>query len=475
MRLTLLSLAFLCTFNAFATDVVIANGRVMDPETGLDAIRNIAIDNGRITAISEQTLAGDRIIDAKGFVVAPGFIDLHAHGQDEISNQFQAADGVTTALELEIGVYPVAEWYASREGKAPINFGASVSHLFARGNLFAEKLTDAKRGEVPADKAFEFAAHPVPDDKDRQIILDFLELGIQDGGLGLGLGISYTPSADHKEIYSVFKLAAKRDLPIFVHLRNPKQLNGDPIAPLQEVLANAAATSASLHVVHINSSMGENADIALDMIRQMQKNGLDVTTENYPYTAGSTRLESALFDNWESNFESLQWVATGERLTKASFDKYRKQGGWVIIHGRSEEMNAWLIEQPDLIIASDGIPFVDGLSHPRSAGTFARILGQYVRDEGKLTLMQALTKMTLMPARRLEAFAPAMKKKGRLQVGADADITIFDAAKIIDRATYTKPAQRSKGIEFVMVNGTLVVDGGEIVSGVNPGRGVKAQ
>ena len=113
MRLTLLSLAFLCTFNAFATDVVIANGRVMDPETGLDAIRNIAIDNGRITAISEQTLAGDRIIDAKGFVVAPGFIDLHAHGQDEISNQFQAADGVTTALELEIGVYPVAEWYAS--------------------------------------------------------------------------------------------------------------------------------------------------------------------------------------------------------------------------------------------------------------------------------------------------------------------------------------------------------------------------
>ena len=211
------------------------------------------------------------------------------------------------------------------------------------------------------------------------------------------------------------------------------------------------------------------------MIRQMQKNGLDVTTENYPYTAGSTRLESALFDNWEGNFESLQWVATGERLTKASFDKYRKQGGWVIIHGRSEEMNAWLIEQPDLIIASDGIPFVDGLSHPRSAGTFARILGQYVRDEGKLTLMQALTKMTLMPARRLEAFAPAMKKKGRLQVGADADITIFDAAKIIDRATYTKPAQRSKGIEFVMVNGTLVVDGGEIVNGVNPGRGVKAQ
>jgi predicted amidohydrolase YtcJ len=149
MRLTLFALIFLCTFNTFATDIVIANGRVMAPETGLDAVRNIAIENGRFTAISEESLAGDRIIDAKGFVVAPGFIDLHAHGQDGISNQFQAADGVTTALELEIGVYPVAKWYASQEGKAPINFGASVSHPFVRGNVFADKLSDAERGRFP--------------------------------------------------------------------------------------------------------------------------------------------------------------------------------------------------------------------------------------------------------------------------------------------------------------------------------------
>jgi hypothetical protein len=475
MRFPLLALLLLWAFNTFAIDLVIANGRVMDPETGLDATRNIAIDDGRITAISEQALSGDRIIDAAGLVVAPGFIDLHAHGQDEISNQFQAADGVTTALELEIGVYPVAKWYESRKGKAPINFGASVSHPFVRGNVFAEKLADAKRGEVSSEQAFKYAAHHVPDDKDRLQIQEFLDLGIEEGGLGLGLGITYTPSADHKEIYSVFKLAAKRDLPIFVHLRNANQLNGDPVAPLQEVLANAAGTGAALHVVHINSSMGENADIALEMIREMQSRGLDVTTENYPYTAGSTRLESALFDNWESNFESLQWVATGERLTKESFDKYRKEGGWVIIHGRTEAMNAWLVEQLDLIIASDGIPFVDGLSHPRSAGTYARILGRYVREEGRLTLMQALSKMTLMPARRLESFAPAMKNKGRIQVGADADITIFDASKIIDRATYTKPAQHSDGIEYVMVNGTLVLDKGESVNGVYPGKGVKAE
>jgi len=475
MRVTFFALLFLGAVETHAIDTVITNGRVIDPETGLDAIRNIAIDEGRITAISEHPLKGDNVIDATGLVVSPGFIDLHAHGQDEISNQFQAADGVTTALELEIGTYPVASWYDSRRGKAPINFGASVSHPFVRGNVFAEKLAGATRGGVSAEQAFEFGAHHSPDELDRQQILAFLQAGIEEGGLGLGLGITYTPSADHEEIYSVFQLAAKQALPIFVHLRNANQLNGDPFAPLQEVLSNAAATGAPLHVVHINSSMGEHAETALGMIRGMRDNGLDVTTENYPYTAGSTRLESALFDSWDSDFEKLQWVATGERLTKESFDKYRKEGGWVIIHGRTEKLNAWLVAQPDLIIASDGIPFVDGLSHPRSAGTYGRILGRYVREEGKLTLMQAITKMTLMPARRLEAFAPAMKKKGRIQVGADADITIFNAGKIMDRATYTKPAQHSDGIEYVMVNGTLVVDEGEVVPDVYPGRGIRAE
>jgi N-acyl-D-aspartate/D-glutamate deacylase len=138
-------------------------------------------------------------------------------------------------------------------------------------------------------------------------------------------------------------------------------------------------------------------------------------------------------------------------------------------------MNAWLVEQPDLIIASDGIPFVDGLSHPRSAGTYSRILGRYVREEQRLSLMQAISKMTIMPARRLESFASVMKKKGRLQVGADADITIFDSEIIIDKATYTKPAQHSAGILYVMVNGTLVVDKGKIVPDVYPGEGIRAE
>ena len=475
MRPCLLALLLFNAIGAYAIDTVIINGRVIDPESGLDVVRNVAIDNGTIVSISNEPLSGDRIIDASGLIVSPGFIDLHAHGQDEVSNLFQAADGVTTALELEIGTYPIASWYDSRKGRAPINFGASVSHPYVRGNVFAERLADARPGEVPTEQAFEYAAHHTPNDEDRLQILKYIQAGIEEGGLGVGLGITYTPSADHEEIYTVFQLAAKQKRPIFVHLRNSNQLNGDPFAALQEVLANAASTGAPLHVVHINSSMDEHAQTALGMIRGMQSRGLDVTTENYPYTAGSTRLESALFDNWDSNFESLQWVATGERLTRESFDRYRKEGGWVIIHGRTEAMNAWLVEQPDLIIASDGIPFVDGLSHPRSAGTYSRILGRYVREEQRLSLMQAISKMTIMPARRLESFVSAMKEKGRIQVGSDADITIFDSEKIIDKATYTKPAQHSAGILYVMVNGTLVIDKGKIVPDVYPGEGVRAE
>ena len=176
------------------------------------------------------------------------------------------------------------------------------------------------------------------------------------------MGITYTPAADHAEILSVFRLAAEMKKPVFVHLRNAKFMNHDPLAPLQEVLANAVITGASLHVVHINSSLDKAAKTAVGMIRDLQAQGFDISTENYPYTSGSTRLESALFDGW-TQYDRLQWVATGEILTRQTFEKYRQQGGWVIIHGRSEELNDWLIAQPDLIIASDGIPYVDNLSH----------------------------------------------------------------------------------------------------------------
>ena len=201
-----------------------------------------------------------------------------------------------------------------------------------------------------------------------------------------------SPGASHRELWQLFGVAAERDAPVFIHLRSSGAFrNGGAIAPFQEVIANAATTGASVHIVHMNSSAGNQARVVLDLIRGAQARGIDVTTEAYPYTASASLIESALFDGWTGRpaeaYERLQWVESGERLSEESFLRYRARGGWVITHGRSEVMNEWIVSQPDVIAASDGIPFSEGRSHPRGAGTFARILGHYVRDRGVLSII----------------------------------------------------------------------------------------
>ena len=452
-----------------AQDLALIGGRVMDPETGLDAVRNVVIDDGRIVAITTELPSADKVIDVDGLVVAPGFVDLHAHGQDMTSNRFQVADGVTTAMDLEIGKYPVAEWYESRKGKALIHYGATVAHVVAR---YAAVEGGVEMGvEQFSTEAFaaESARQPVTGAQ-LERTLALLEEGLREGALGVGFGITYTPGASHAEIFAAFGKTASLDAPVFVHMRASSRMGGDKLAPIQEVIANAAATGAALHIVHINSSTNEDAKPAIALIRAARDRGVDVSTESYPYTAGSTLIESALFDDWAGDYANLQWAATGERLNEESFHRYRKEGGWVIIHGRKEETNEWIVAQPDLIVASDGITFKEGPAHPRGAGCYARILGHYVRDRGALDLMTALSKMTLQPAQRLEGIAPQMKQKGRVQVGADADLTIFDPAKVRSRATYSDSMQTSEGIQYVLVGGTPVVQSGELVEGITPGQ-----
>ncbi len=458
-------------------DLVILNGRVMDPESGLDAVRNVGVDDGRIAMISEQDLVGGDTIDASGLVVAPGFIDLHAHGQDPISNRLQAQDGVTTALELEVGVYPVGEWLASREGKAPIHYGAAVGHWPARVKLvdgldvghFPTLTVEETLRMDQGNYAYEVLSEEQVDELGR-----LMETGLQEGGLGFGFGITYTPGASRLEIFRLFQLAEREGVAAYVHLRGEN--SGGIVGAFQEVIALAASTGASLHIVHMNSSANEEARVVLEMIRGAVSRGLDITTESYPYTASSTLIESALFDPWEGltdeEYARLQWPPTGERLTTETFNRYRQQGGWVIVHGRQEDTNEWIVAQPDVIVASDGIPFLYGPAHPRGAGTFARVLGHYSRDRGVLSLMDALAKMTIQPARRLEAVAPAMQRKGRVQEGADADLTLFDPDRVADRATYTDGDVPSAGIMHVLVGGTAVVRDGRLVEGVFPGQAI---
>jgi hypothetical protein len=248
---------------------------------------------------------------------------------------------------------------------------------------------------------------------------------------------------------------------------------------LQEMIADAAITGAPLHVVHINSMANKLTPLALQMIKGARERGLDITTEAYPYIAGATRLDSAVFNpGWQKqlniNYSDLLWPATGERLTEESFIRYRKQGGMVVLFTNTEEMIRLAMADPMVMIASDG-GLTAGVGHPRSAGTYARVLGVYVRQQKVLTLMEAVRKASLAPAQRLEATTPQMRDKGRLRVGADADIVVFDAEHVIDKATFEQPAQYSYGFRYVLVGGALVVRDGKLDESSMPGRAILAQ
>jgi N-acyl-D-aspartate/D-glutamate deacylase len=445
-------------------DIVIANGRVMDPAGGLDAVRSIGIRAGKIAAVSTQPLTGRTVLDAKGLVISPGFIDLHSHGQTPENYRFKAMDGVTTALEMEVGVSPVPAWYAAREGKALINFGATSGHLPARMAVMHDSGT-----LLPRDKAVERAATP----QEQSETLALVRRGLDDGALGIGVGIAYIPLVSRAEILDLFKLAVEKKTALYIHMRNGGPVEPGVIDALQEVLADAAVTGASLHVVHITSMCLRETPLCLEMIEGARRRGLDVTTESYPYTAGMTDLGSAIFsDGWQArqggiDFGDLQWAATGERLTAESFARYRRQGGMVAIHSIPEDVVKLAIANPLVEIASDGI-LENGKGHPRAAGTFARVLGRYVREQHALTLMEALRKMTLAPADRL-----GVASKGRIAVGADADLAVFDPARVTDRATFENAAQYSEGMVYVLVNGVPVVRNGSLVDGVAPGRGLR--
>jgi len=445
-------------------DIVLRNGRVMDPASGLDAVRNVAISGGRIAVVAADALRGRIEIDATGLIVAPGFIDLHSHGQTPENYRYKAMDGVTSALELEVGVSPVSAWYKAREGQSLINFGASAGHIPARMTVMKDS-----GGLLPRDAAMN---RPATADE-QKAIATLVQRDLDEGGVGMGMGITYTPTATPEEILSLFRLAATFTRPVFVHMRG-----GDVVSALQEVISDAVVSGASLHVVHINSAATSRTPLALQMIDAARGRGVDVTTEAYPYTASMTEIASAAYSNWETRepdfFSRLLWPATGERLTRESFAQYRKQGGFVIAFGNTEEMVRAAIAHPMVMIASDGI-IENGTGHPRGAGTYARVLGKYVREERALSLMDAVRKSALLPAQRLETFCPEMRQKGRLQAGMDADLAVFDAARVVDKATFENAAQYSDGFRYVLVNGTFVVRDGKLLDGVSPGQPIRAR
>ena len=461
-------------------DIVLVGGRVIDPETKLDAIKNVGISNNRITEISSQPLKGKEVINVAGLVVAPGFIDMHAHGRTNKEQEFQLHDGLTTALELEWGIEFLGQWYETRKSKALINFGASVCWPFERfraiGNYKKEE-DELYKTIINGQSGFETLLNNIKPSSNLPLTqiqidktLENIKQSLAEGGIGIGTPLAYVPGSKQDEVFQIFKLAASKQALVYTHVRE------GGIMAVEEVIADAMLTGAPLHIVHMNSSTLGQITLGIEMVQTAQQKGFSITTELYPYPAGSTALQSAVFDEgWQQrlgiSYGDLQWVETGERLKKETFDSYRKSGGIVIIYSMKPEWIKAGIASTGTIIASDGMPYAPK-AHPRTAGTFSRLLGKYVREEKVVGLPEAIEKITLLPAKRLEVMAPMMRYKGRIQIGADADITIFNPNTVIDKATFDKGLAFSEGIEYVIVNGVIVLRNGKTVENIFPGQPV---
>ena len=488
-------------------DVVILNGRVMDPETRFEGGRNVGIKDGRIVAVTADNIEGRKSIDATGHVVAPGCIDLHAHGQNIGDYRMQAMQGVTTMLELESGVLPIGEWYEKQAGKKlPINYGAASGWTFARIATFTgtPPLSTAEYFQ-DAQSRMDWKMNLATPEQLSQIVR-LVEQGLDEGALGIGINAGYAPGYGHKEYFALAELAAERGVATFTHVRYASNVEPrSSFEAVQELIANAAITGAHMHVCHINSTSLRDIHATIELIDGAFERDVNISVGAYPWGAASTVVGAAMFsgDGWRDRMGSTaqNFQLGTERMTEEQLADYQKNkpGTFItwhfldesnpddlalldasILHPKilieSDEMFWMFMDDHDRIVNYDGDdwPLPPGtFSHPRSNGTFVKVLRSYVRERGLMTLQEALRKMSLMPAQTLEGFVPQMKKKGRLQEGMDADIVVFDPATVSDVGTYEEPNRPAVGVQSVLVNGELVVAGGELLPDAAPGRPVR--
>ncbi|MEV0972961.1 amidohydrolase family protein [Microtetraspora glauca] len=485
-------------------DLVLAGGRVVDPESGLDAVADVAVSGGTIVAVGESSgFRPARTLDVSGHIVTAGFVDLHSHAQTIPSLRLQALDGVTTALDLEAGAGDVARALASAaaEGR-PVNYGYSASWAQARMGVLD--------GTPPVHGPLGFAAG-IGGSAGRQgpaapaalsRIIGRLEEEIGAGALGIGVLLGYAPRTGRGEYMRVASTAARLGVPTFTHARFKNR--DDPETALEgaaEVVAAAAGTGAHMHLCHLNSTSLRAVDEVAELVGGARSRGLAITTEAYPYGAGMTAVGAPFLrpdrlPRLGLRPSDLVVVATGERPEDEERLLRIRQDtpeALVVVHYFDEASEADLavirraLLLDDTAVASDAVPFTDAggapvegdrpmpsdaVSHPRSSGTFARFLRTMVRETATLSLREALRRCSLLPATFLQAACPAMARKGRVRAGCDADLVVFDLAEVADRSTYQTPATSSIGFTHVFVGGEAVVRDGALVPSVLPGRAI---
>ncbi|WP_224489342.1 amidohydrolase family protein [Robertkochia flava] len=502
----LLTILVSLSSNAQQYDIAILNGRVMDPETNLDTIRNVGVLDGKIALITEESISGKETIDATGHVVCPNFIDTHGHNViTPFGQKLHLRNGVTTPLELEMGVLPVDSWYDSWEGKAQTNYGAASGLQGAREMVLNPEyktingatLNDFQfAGDTHFSKA---VVQEVATDDQVKKILDLVEEGLKQGGLGVG----YTPgymefSARSEEGIGAQKLAGKYGRFVAMHGRfSGQQPPKDGLLGTLQQLGAASAYGGGLIVQHLTAqTLGETKE-ALDLIDAALEKGIPIVAEIYAYTFGQTMVAADYLkpDNYQysmgRDYGDIVEIATQKPLTKERYEELVKNNPFQLVtfENATQEDLYMALAHPSTIIASDSAPYTvmsdkstaydwdtpyeAVAGHPRGAGTNARIL-RLVREETLMPLMLAISKMTYMPAKYLEENGVAqMANKDRIQVGMDADITIFNPETVKDNATPNASALPSTGIPYVIVNGIIVVKDSKVLEGVYPGQAIR--
>jgi len=467
------------------------------------------IRGGAVAEITDAPVTADRVVDARGLVVAPGFIDLHCHTQSLPGDRMQAFDGVTTALELESGMLPVSGWYErQRASGRALNYGASASWTFARIPELSPSAGEPDGTITYFQAAFahrEWQSRIASAAQVERIVARIAE-GLDQGGVGIGINNGYVPAAGTQELAAVTALAAQAGVPTFTHIANMSNIDPDSsFEAYLRVIALAAATGAHMHVCHLNSTSLRDARRCIAAIRGAQDRGLPITVEAYPYGAASTVIGAAfLADPRYPERTGAEWSdisvnatgerpATGERLHELQAQDPGAPIVWDFLKpDRLADDRALLdlsVLYPGGAIASDAMPWerpghglVEGdvwplpeeaVAHPRSAGTFARFLSGYALRGGRIGLVEAIAKCTLIPARILEGSVPQMRTKGRIRIGSDADIVAFDPDRLRDAATFAHPARHSEGMVHVFVNGTHLIDGGVLDRDARPGLPIR--
>ena len=423
-------------------ETVISGGRVIDPDSGFDGIANIGINGDSIRLVSNEPLTGDSKIDATGLVVAPGFIDVLSYPTNGYGEWYKIADGVTSNLCMHGIDNPMEKFLKNTEvHNPPVNYGGAVDHYQHRKIL-----------GVGIQKTTE---------KERSTLLELAETDLQAGAIGIHQQPEYTVDLQKSEIVAHGHLAAKYNVPLSLHLRHSyDKAFGSQEDAINEALEVARETGCSIHIEHLNSTGGTGRmRAAIDQIQKARDEGLAITACIYPYTFWATYGGSARFDNFQEKFditfEDLQEVGKPDRMTEETFSIARGENKLIAAYAMDEEDITEALSAPWVLIGSDSILERPHNNHPRSAGCFSRLLSNYVRKQKVLSLSDALAKMTILPARLLEKSSSSMRRRGRIQSGSVADITMFDPENISDRADASNPAQESIGIVHVMVGGQL--------------------